>query len=210
MPKTKPFDRYWKRYEEWFEKNKYVYLSEVKCLEKLIPKKGTGMEVGIGSGRFALPFGIKIGIEPSEKMANICLKKGIFVVKGVAENLPFFDESFDYILMVTTVCFVDDIMKSFSEVYRVLKNKGKFIVGIVDRNSFLGRFYEERKNKNVFYKYATFYSTEEIIDYMEKAKFKNFKIYQTIFKLPSQIFKIEPVKKGYGEGGFVGICGKKE
>ena len=129
MPKTKPFDRYWKRYEEWFEKNKYVYLSEVKCLEKLIPKKGTGMEVGIGSGRFALPFGIKIGIEPSEKMANICLKKGIFVVKGVAENLPFFDESFDYILMVTTVCFVDDIMKSFSEVYRVLK--GNLLLGLL-------------------------------------------------------------------------------
>lgn len=210
MAKILPFEKYSEKYENWFKKNKYVYLSEITCLKKLIPQKGIGIEIGIGSGKFALPFGIKIGVEPSEKMAEISGKKNIIVVRGTGEKLPFFDRIFDYALMVTTVCFLDDIQKSFREVYRVLKNNGKFIIGFVDKNSSLGKFYEKEKKENVFYKFATFYSTDEIVEYMKKAEFENFKFYQTIFKPISEIKKIEQVKKRYGKGGFVGICARKK
>ena len=192
MARVEPFEKHYRKYEKWFEKNRWVYLSEIECLKKLIPARGTGM-----------------GVEPSEKMAKISMNKGIFVVKGTGENLPFFDNSFDYILMVTTVCFLNNISKSFKESYRVLKKKGKLIVGLVDRNSFLGKFYESKKMENVFYRVATFYSCEEIIKEMEKTGFKNIKTYQTIFKPLHLIKEIEPVKKGYGEGGFVGIRGEK-
>lgn len=209
MKKIEVFEKHYRKYEKWFEKNKWIYLSEIECLRKLIPKKGVGLEVGIGTGRFAIPFGIKIGVEPSEKMAKISIKKGIFVVKGTGENLPFFNNSFDYVLMVTTICFLNDIFLGFKEAYRVLRNKGKLIVGIVDKNSFLGKFYERKKMKNVFYRVATFYSCEEIIEDMERLGFKNIKIYQTIFSPLYLIKKIEPVKKGCGKGGFVGIRGEK-
>lgn len=209
MEKVEPFEKHYRKYEKWFERNKWVYLSEIECLKKLVPKSGIGIEVGVGSGRFAIPFGIKIGVEPSERMARISVNKGIFVVKGTGEDLPFFDNSFDYILMVTTVCFLNNISKSFKESYRVLKRKGKLIVGLVDRDSFLGKIYEKEKKKNVFYRVATFYSCEEIIKEMEKAGFKNIKTYQTIFKPLYSIKKIEIVKKGYGEGSFVGIRGEK-
>jgi len=33
-------------------------------------------------------------------------KKGIEVVEGIAEDLPFDDESFDFVLMITTICFL--------------------------------------------------------------------------------------------------------
>jgi len=210
MAKVEPFEKYYSRYENWFEKNKFVYLSEIECIKKLVPKKGIGMEVGIGTGKFAIPFGIKIGVEPSKKMAEISGGKNIIVVKGTGEKLPFFDRTFDYVLMVTTVCFLDNIKKSFREVYRVLKNKGKFIIGFVDKNSSLGKFYEKGKKENVFYKFATFYSTDEIVKYMKKEKFENLKIYQTIFKPINEIKEIEQVKKGYRKGGFVGICGEKK
>jgi ubiquinone/menaquinone biosynthesis C-methylase UbiE len=209
MARTEPFEKYCGKYQEWFEKNKYVYRSELNCLKKLLPSRGLGMEIGVGSGKFAEPLGIKIGIEPSEKMAKLALKRGIVTVKGTGENLPFFDKTFDYVLMVTTVCFLDDVEKSFGEVNRVLKKSGKFIVGFVDKNTLLGNLYQEKKDKNVFYRIADFYTSKEIINYMKKTAFGSFQTYQTIFKPLSEINKIEPVEKGYGKGGFVGISGKK-
>lgn len=38
---------------------------------------GNGLEVGIGTGRFAIPLGITTGIEPSAAMAAIAAKSGI-------------------------------------------------------------------------------------------------------------------------------------
>ena len=65
MAKIESFEKYTNRYEEWFDKNKFVYESEVAAIKRLIPNKGVGIEIGIGSGRFAKPFGIKYGVEPS-------------------------------------------------------------------------------------------------------------------------------------------------
>lgn len=44
---------------------------------------------------------------------------------------------FDYALMVTTICFVDDIETSFQEAWRVLRTEGVFAVGFVRRTRVL-------------------------------------------------------------------------
>jgi hypothetical protein len=41
------FNKYVKEYEEWFEKHKFAYLSEIEALKKVIPK-GKGIEIGVG------------------------------------------------------------------------------------------------------------------------------------------------------------------
>jgi len=107
--------------------------------------------------------------------------------------------------MVTTVCFVDDIQASFQEAYRVLKPGGYLIIGFIDRESSLGRLYQQHKKKSVFYKIATFYTVAEILLNLEKVGFKNFSFTQTIFHSLSKIKAIEPIKEGYGEGSFVVI-----
>ena len=127
----------------------------------------------------------------------------------MAEALPFHDEQFDFALMVTTLCFVDDVERAFQEAYRVIKPGGCFLNGFVDRNSFLGKMYQQHKDENVFYKSAQFYSVDEVIFYLKKAGFHDLMFTQTVFRPLDQITAVEPVKNGYGEGAFVVVSGKK-
>jgi len=210
MPRVEPFEKHTDQYEKWFEKNRFAYESELRAVKTLLPKNGTGIEIGVGTGRFAAPLGIKLGVEPSQEMGNIARQKGIEVLDGIAEELPFDDAQFDFALMVTTICFLDDIEESFKEAFRVLKTDGTFIIGFVDRKSPVGMMYEKHKDENVFYKDATFFSVDEVISFLKKAGFKDFTFSQTIFSHLNEINNIEPVKEGYGEGSFVVIRGVKK
>ena len=133
MAKTKPFEENRELYEEWFIRNDAVYKSELKAIRHFIPEQGKGIEIGIGSGLFAKPLGIKDGIEPSEMMRELAIKRGLNVLNGVAEKLPFKDNEYDFALMVTTICFVDSPEKSIAEVYRILKHNSPFILAFVDK-----------------------------------------------------------------------------
>jgi SAM-dependent methyltransferase len=210
MAKTKPFDDYLDEYEKWFEQNHFVYLSEVEAVKHFIPDGKKGIEIGIGTGRFALPFKINDGVEPSEAMRNFALNKGLKVMDGIAERLPLPDLSYDFALMVTTVCFVDDVLESFKEVNRILKPDGNFIIGMIDKNSPLGKDYLSIKEQNRFYQLASFYSTDEIIGYLKQCNFNKLEIIQTVFGDLRLINQVQQFKSGYGEGGFVVINAEKK
>ena len=141
------FEEYALEYDEWFEAHKWVYQSEVEAVRKFIPETGEGIEIGVGTGRFSVPFGIKVGVEPAKAMAEIARKRGIHVYEAKAENLPFQDNSFDFALMVTTLCFLENPLKALQEIRRILKPAGKVIIGMLDEESPLGRLYEEKKRK---------------------------------------------------------------
>jgi SAM-dependent methyltransferase len=210
MPKIAPFEKYSQRYEEWFEKNRWVYEAELRAVKAMVPACGRGLEIGVGTGRFAKALGIKNGIEPSKRMRDFAKKRGIRALEGVAEKLPFGDLQFDFVLMVTTVCFVDDLGKALMEAHRILADGGVLIIGFVDRNSKMGKTYLEEQEENVFYKEATFFSVDELVESMNQAGFTDLTFNQTIFGTLSETGKEEPVKPGYGEGSFVVIRGRKK
>lgn len=206
---VEPFEQYMAQYEEWFERNRFAYEAELQAVRMLLPKSGTGMEIGVGTGRFAAPLGIKVGVEPAKAMRNVAQERGLEVIAGVAEALPFQNQQFDFALMVTTLCFVDDVERAFHEAWRILKPGGCFINGFVDRTSFLGKIYQRYKDQNVFYKVAHFYSADEVISFLERARFQHFTFTQTVFHNLDEIIKVEPVKEGYGEGAFLVVRGMK-
>jgi len=208
LAKIEPFERYYLRYDDWFKENRFAYLSEVDALRRFIPKGEEGVEIGIGSGRFALALGIRFGLDPSLRMLSLARKRGLKVLRGIAENLPFKNNSFDFALIVTTICFVDSPETSLKETYRILKPKGQIVVGFIDKNSSLGRFYMNER-KSPFYSYANFYSVQEIFSLLRNSGFKNLKALQTIFHPLSEIKCKEPVREGYGQGSFVVVRGIK-
>ena len=209
MPKIQPFEQNVERYEAWFDHYRFAYESELMTVRELLPERGEGLEVGVGTGRFAVPLGVRVGVEPSRAMGQLAIEKGVEVRFGVAENLPCEDSSFDYLLMIVTVCFLDDVYLSLTEAYRVLRPGGHILIGFIDRLSSLGRTYEKLKEHNVFYQDATFFSTDEIVFYLSQTGFGEFDFRQTIFHPPAEIQKPEPGKPGHGEGSFVVVRGTK-
>lgn len=202
MPKIDAFEKHSDAYDDWFEKNQGAYEAELKAVRQLLPAGDVrGMEIGVGSGKFAVPLEIKIGVEPSEQMAVKAGKLGIEVHSGVAEALPFPADQFNFVLMVTTICFVDDVIQSFREALRVLVSGGCIIVGFVDMESELGQKYLQNRHKSKFYKEATFFSTKEVLDHLQAAGFGATEVVQTL--IPADTEKI--VLDGYGEGAFVVI-----
>ena len=205
MIQTLPFNDHVAEYEEWFEKYPFVFQNEVEAIRDLLPVGDNirGIEVALGTGRFAKELGIKEGIEPAHNMRALALKRGIEVMAGEAEYLPYKDMQFDFVLMVFCISYFENLAVAFREAHRVLKNDGALIVGFIDKDSSIGKFYEHRKPNSVFYKNANFYSVKRIISELNKIRFKNLQLSQTLFQLLDDIKEFEPAKPGFGEGSFV-------
>lgn len=203
------FDIETERYDRWFERHPAAYKSEILAIRAAMPPPPhrRGVEIGVGTGRFAVPLQITEGVEPAAAMRRIAEIRGIHAVDGVAEALPYDDESFDCALMVTTICFVDNPLQSCREAWRVLRRGGCFVVGFVDRDSFLGKHYEVHREESPFYRDARFFSAREIGDLLQEAGFTDLHFWQTLFHLPEDISVPQPVMSDYGEGGFVAVAG---
>lgn len=106
-------------------------------------------------------------------------------------------------LMVTTMCFVDDPDKAIAEMARVIKHEGRLILGLVDKDSPLGREYQEHKAEDPFYRDATFYSTVEIIELLSRHGLSVFESFQTVFGNLGEISIPQEPLSGYGKGAFV-------
>jgi SAM-dependent methyltransferase len=207
MPRIEPFEQHPDRYDRWFERHPAVFAAEVRALRSLRPLGGRGLAIGVGTGRFAQALDVEDGVDPSPAMRQRARQRGIRVRDGTAEDLPYGNDQFDVALLVTTICFVDDVEQSLAEAHRVLVPGGALLIGMVDRESPLGQRYESKKEDHPFYYAAHFHTTEEVVTVMRAVGFEKFAFRQTLVHPLDEVGEQEPVKQGYGEGAFVASRG---
>ena len=206
------FDNNVEAYDSWYSLNEKAYLSELEAIKEQmakLPENIRGIEVGVGTGRFAQPLGIKEGIEPSLEMAKKAIKKGIEIIPGVAEKLPYGDLQFDFVLFVT-ICHLEDFKDAVQEAYRVLKPKGSIIIGFLDKKQSIAQQYELKRQRSTFFKHATYYTVDQVAKILKDRRFKNLEYNQTLFGDLEEIETVQMPKPGYGEGSFVVIKADKK
>lgn len=199
---TNPFDPIALEYDQWFDDNPNIYLSELEAIKVFMPNKGKGIEIGVGTGRFAAQLGIKHGIEPSESMSSLAKKRGIEVASGYAEDLPLGDESFDFAIMVTIDCFVNDLKKVFQEAYRILSKGGTLIIGTLHQDGAIAQKYLSMEDNGV-YKNAHLNSVNDTIALLNSCGFTGFETCQTLFSMNPEM--VETPIAGHDKGSFVSI-----
>ncbi|MBN1455722.1 MAG: methyltransferase domain-containing protein [Methanomicrobia archaeon] len=209
MVKIAPFEAHAVRYDTWFERYPQVYESELLAVQKQLDECRMGIEIGVGTGRFAAPLRIHFGLEPSRAMGKLARRRGLEIVTGLAEALPFRDAQFDCVLMVTVVCFLAKLDTALQEAYRVLQSGGRLVIGLIDKQSALGQQYQQKRQANPYYRWATFYSVDEVVLHLKAVGFTDFRFTQTIYHPLDEIHEQEPVRPGYGAGGFVVIRARK-
>jgi SAM-dependent methyltransferase len=136
-------------------------------------------------------------------MGALARRRGVRVVRGAAEALPFDAGVFDGVVMVTTICFVDDPLRAMEEARRVLRPGGALVIGFVDADSPLGRAYRRRARRSRFYREATFYTYDDLTGLLRRAGFRRPAVRQTLFGSEAPAGRPEPVRPGHGRGAFL-------
>ena len=155
-------------YNDWFlsEPGRSAFLIEKELLLRLwspiSPQRV--LEVGCGTGLFLewlSQQGHQVtGLDPSPSMLSICrnrLPDRICLDRGYAEHLPYEDNAFDTVALITTLEFVDDPLQAIREASRVARQH--ILIGALNRYSLIAcSRYVERLWKRSVYSHARFFS----------------------------------------------------
>ncbi|GGG59739.1 type 11 methyltransferase [Kocuria dechangensis] len=163
------FDARAEQYDRWFDEHTALYRAELTAVAELLaPVRAAagagaeGLEIGVGTGRFAAPLGISHGLEPAPRMARLARARGIDVVAGVAEDLPFGTGRFAYTALLTSLCFVTDPARALREARRVTVGGGAVLVAYLNRVGPPGQELAARQAEDPYYSHAHLMTTPEL------------------------------------------------
>lgn len=166
------FDERAREYDAWYGRHSGEYRRELDALsfdrsETPHPR----LEVGVGTGRFAVPLGYDLGVDPALGMLTMAASRGLPVVRSVGEALPFRDRTFGTVMLAFTLPFVDDADAVLHEAHRVLRPDGALVVGTIPADSPLGEIIAGKGGTGGFYDGAAFRTREALLDLVSCAGF---------------------------------------
>lgn len=125
------------------------------------------LDVGCGTGanlEMLSQFGTAEGVDVSDDALEFCRRKGLNVHKGLAEELPFPDETFDVVTALDVVEHLDDDVAGLKEMFRVLKKGGKTLI-FVPAFMWLWGVQDDISNHRIRY------TKKQIVERLQKAGF---------------------------------------
>jgi SAM-dependent methyltransferase len=171
------FEEYADDYDRWFDEHRDEYHAELARIRTVLPPPDNrSIEVGVGSGRFAAPLGITLGIEPSYALARMARQRGIDIIRARAEALPIRHDSCSSVLLVTVICFLEDPVLAFRELHRILIQRGFLVVAFIEREGQIHRNYLQERGKGRFLSRARFYSSDEVQALLRSSGFRVIKV----------------------------------
>lgn len=144
MTRGRLFDNWPERYDRWFttpigelarEYEKELIISLLK------PQQGDKiLDVGCGTGVFtvdileqgALVFGIDISLPMLTRAGEKLEGYPFFKALGTMICLPFADNTFDRVISITALEFIEDGRKALHELFRVTKKGGTILVATLN------------------------------------------------------------------------------
>lgn len=135
-------------YDAWYDtpRGRWIGEAEFKLASRLLEANpgDSLLDVGCGTGWFTRRFAdLKLeatGLDPDPDWLAWARAHGdpaIRWVEGDARKLPFADASFDHVLSIAALCFVEDERRAVAEIVRVARRG--FAIGWLNRSSLLYR-----------------------------------------------------------------------
>jgi SAM-dependent methyltransferase len=125
------------------------------------------LDVGCGTGanlEMLSQFGNAEGVDVSDDALDFCRRKDLTVQKGLAETLPYDNESFDVTTALDVVEHLDDDIAGLKEMYRVTKRGGYSLI-FVPAFMWLWGVQDDISNHRIRY------TKKQIVERLEKAGF---------------------------------------
>ncbi|MBI4451848.1 class I SAM-dependent methyltransferase [Candidatus Woesearchaeota archaeon] len=116
-------------YNELYGKEQLSKISLIKKNIK-ISREANLLDVGCGSGISSDFDCFVVGIDPSFNLLKISKKPKAM---ALAEKIPFKENSFDYVISITSIHNFEDVNKSISEMKRV--GKRHFVFSVLKKSS---------------------------------------------------------------------------
>ena len=180
------FNKYAHRYDSWYFKNYITAINELKVIKSLVENVKT-IDIGCGTGWFTSQLNTYcIGIDPSIEMIKIAKSREIDVICSIGEKLPIKENSVNQVLVIVTLCFVDNPELILQECYRILKRNGKLIICVIPKDSKWGEHYISKRKDSPFYEIAHFLTRNEVKELTRRVGFEIIEIKSTIQYLPNE------------------------
>jgi ubiquinone/menaquinone biosynthesis C-methylase UbiE len=176
MTRGRLFDTWPERYDRWFTTPIGELVREYEkelILSLLKPQQGEKiLDVGCGTGVFtvdileqgALVFGIDISLPMLFRAGEKLEGYPFFKALGTMICLPFADSTFDKVVSITALEFIEDGRKALQELFRVTKRGGCVLVATLNSLSSWAaqRRAKAKKGQSPLFEKVIFRSPDEI------------------------------------------------
>jgi SAM-dependent methyltransferase len=207
-------------YDAWYDtpRGRWIGDTEYALAARLLAAKpgDSLLDVGCGTGWFtrrAAAGDLRVtGLDPNPAWLDYARARSSPEsnwVEGDARALPFSDASFDHVLSIAALCFIDDERQAVAESVRVARRR--FAIGWLNRSSLL-YWQKGRSGGSGAYRGARWHTASEVRELFSGLPVRNLTLRSAIF-LPSATRwarRLEPgIPSALPWGGLLLATGEK-